>query len=248
MNLFSRERLKKNMKPQELQEGKKIPLWARGYYSMYDGYLITGSKSASGRNVYQYRYAAEVYRSSGSREEARREKISCLLLILLSGLLFTFGAVRFIPANTVWFITFPQAVYVMLFAFSFLAVCRCLAKPEELTRYNYRKGALRLKTFPRSASCVMAAAAVLTAGYQMYRLLRFGERQITGFAVAILYALSAAAMYAVHKMEADRQYKAENRPLLLEKGTQIIRQIGDFSYSCVPKQTGSAEETGFPNR
>lgn len=227
MNLFSREHLNRNAAPQDAREGKKIPLWAKGYYSMYDGYLITESRSASGRQVYEYRYAAEVYSSGHSRAQERREKLSCMALIALSAVLFCIGAVQFIPANTLWFVTLPQAAYIALCAMSFLAACRCLASPEQLTRYSYRKGAVRLQKYPRYAAALMAVTALLTAACQLFHTVNAGVR---GFAAAGLYTLSALAMYAVYRMESARHYKAENKTVELDEGTQVVRQIGEFTF------------------
>lgn len=186
-----------------LEQEDKIRSWHSGYYHRYfEGWTEIPELKPNGHGVHIRRvYTGEYYRADMSQTHRRGHKALCVLLVLLSLLLYVRASVMGLASNTVWYVVFPQVLALCGYLFLGWFLISKLSAPVLLTIREYREASKNLKLAGGLQSAVLALAAVNT-------LLHFALSGGDGGEIlaAVFYLLAGSAAFGVCWLEQRVKY------------------------------------------
>lgn len=212
MRLSFRERLGESVKKGGLSHNE-IHHPSRAYERHFEGYIeraqdVPGKKRA--RAVRTYVDSFQIEDLSPHRRILLRVLLAALYVVAL--LLFLYGASRSIVANTVWFVTLPQAVCLLLLGWTALCLYRFCTAPAEMTVRQHRLAVVWL----RRVSCAAGVALlVLTLTYLLHAAL-CADGRMGSLLCAFLCTLACACLWGVFARVRALVYIERPNPLARE--------------------------------
>lgn len=212
MSLSFREKLGDSVKKGGLSHNE-IHHPSRAYERYFEGYVeraqdVPGQKRA--RAVRTYVDSFQVEDLSPRRRILLRVLFAALYAAAL--MLFLYSASRSIAANTVWFVTLPQAACLFLLGWTALCLYRFCTAPAEMTVRQHR---LAVRRF-RSVSCAAGGALLtLTLTYLLHAAL-YADARTGCLLCALLCALACVCLWVIFARARAITYIERPNPLARE--------------------------------
>jgi len=149
-------------------------------------------------------YVDSIWVQELSARQRLRRRVLYVVLYLLALPPFLYSATRLIDANTVWFVTLPQAVSVLTLGWTALNLYRYCTAPREMTVRQHRLGPLWLQ---RTVCVSWIALFVMAAGYLI----------CAAWICAVWSLLSCFCLLALFLIERNVAYTEQANPLAEER-------------------------------
>ena len=137
-----RRSLKETIQEREMRRTGGMPesasFHSKGYRRYFEGYSEFQVTLPNGKRKIERVYTG-VYHTLQAPEGRRGQlKAGFALLFILAAILFFWAASRYLPGNTVWYITFPEAVGTAFLFLLLIALAGYLTAPRDMTLHEYR--------------------------------------------------------------------------------------------------------------
>ena len=209
MGLSFREKLQESVKKGGLSNDE-LHHPSRAYERHFEGYLETSEPIPGKKRSRSVRtYVDSIWvRELTAKQSAWRH---VLLAVLWAAALppFLYSATRLVPANTVWYVTLPQAAALFFLAWTALCLYRCCTAPREMTVRQHRLGVSHLQISSCIAWITLAVGALV---YLIYALSHSADRTVT-LICAALSALSCVFALALFLVQRTIRYTEKANPL-----------------------------------
>jgi len=204
MSLSVRERIKDSVKKGGLSNNE-LHHPSRAYERHFEGYVeksepVPGKKRSKAVRT----YVDSIWVQELSARQRLRRRVLYVVLYLLALPPFLYSATRLIDANTVWFVTLPQAVSVLTLGWTALNLYRYCTAPREMTVRQHRLGPLWLQ---RTVCVSWIALFVMAAGYLI----------CAAWICAVWSLLSCFCLLALFLIERNVAYTEQANPLAEER-------------------------------
>lgn len=179
------------------------PWHSRSYHKYFEGYSEHYQLDEKGRRKICRVYTGPLYRPQLSQKRRRALLLIRFVLFAAGAALFLIGAFQPAVCNLTFYSAIFQALSVLPVFWSFLGIWAHLSAPGDLKIGEYKRSAVRLrKASAVSAAFLLAgAAAAMLAGFLASS--RFDAR--SGLCAALFF-LSAAAFFALNRLEVSVKY------------------------------------------
>jgi len=209
MSLSAREKIKESVKKGGLSNSE-LHHPSRAYERHFEGFVeeaqsVPGRKRSKSVRTYVDSYWVQEC-SPGKRLLLR---VLFFALYFLSLVPFLYSATRLITANTVWFVTLPQALSVFFLGWTALCLYRYCTIPQNMTVRQHR---LAITHFHR-ASFLAWIALALTAVLYVVHAVCFSAEQTATLICAALCLLSCLCILAMFLTERTVGYTEQENPL-----------------------------------
>lgn len=212
MSLSFREKLGDSVKKGGLSHNE-IHHPSRAYERHFEGYVeraqdVPGKKRARAVRTYVDFFQTEEL--SPHRRILLRVLFAALYAAAL--VLFLFSATRSIPANTVWFVTLPQAACLLLLGWTALCLYRFCTAPAEMTVRQHRLAVIRL----RRVSCAAGVALLTLTLTCLLHAALYADGRTGSLLCALLAALASACLWLIFVRVRAIVYTERPNPLARE--------------------------------
>lgn len=209
MSLSFREKLAQSVKKGGLSNDE-LHHPSRAYERYFEGYVESAEPIPNKKRAKSVRtYVDSFWFPELSAKKRLWLRILFAALYLMALPPFLFSATRNIVANTVWFITLPQAMAVFALGWTALCLYRYCTAPPEMTVRQHR---LAVTHFHRSSCIAWIALAVSVAAYLVYAVVSTSDRTIT-LLCGMLCLLSCVCILAMFLVERTIPYTECSNPL-----------------------------------
>ena len=209
MSLSVREKIKESVKKGGLSNDE-LHHPSRAYERHFEGYVETAQEVPGQNRSRSVRtYVDSYWRQELSAKRRTAYQVLFVLLFLLALPPFLYGASRPITANTVWFVTLPQALSLFALGWTALGLLRYCTVPQTMTVRQHRLAVLH---FHRACCAAWITPALLTLAYLIFALLHTDERTTT-LVCALLSLFSSLCLAAVYWVEHSTGYTELENPL-----------------------------------
>ena len=209
MSLSVREKIKESVKKGGLSNDE-LHHPSRAYERHFEGYVETAREIPGQKRSRSVRtYVDSYWRQELSAKKRTGYRILFVILFLLALPPFLYGASRPIGANTVWFVTLPQALSLFALGWTALGLLRYCTAPQSMTVRQHRLAVIH---FHRASCAAWIILTLLAVGYLVFALLYTDERGTT-LLCALLSLFSSLCLAAVYWVERSTQYTELENPL-----------------------------------
>lgn len=209
MSLSAREKIKASIKKGGLSNDE-LHHPSRAYERHFEGYVehaetIPGRKRSKSVRTYVDSY----WIRHGSPKKHGWFCVLFVALLLISLVPFVYSATRLIDANTVWFVTLPQAASVFFLGWTALCLYRYCTAPQKMTVRQHRLAVIHF----HRASCLAWIALALTAVLYLVHALCFATEQAATLICAALCLLSCLCILCLFLTQRNVRYSECENPL-----------------------------------
>ena len=176
---------------------------SRGYRRYFEGYLEYRVTLPNGKKKTERVYTGVYHTLQAPEGRHRQQKVIFALLYLLAAVLFLWASSRYLPGNTVWYITFPEAVGTGLLFLLLITLAANLTASVNMTLHEY-KAVERLKKISAAASAVLFFLAGIRA---VYAVVHYRENCLRELECAAAFLAAAVCCLVICLMEKKNTYK-----------------------------------------
>lgn len=208
MSLSVREKVKESVKKGGLSNDE-LHHPSRAYERHFEGYAeeaqsVPGQKRSKSVRTYVDSYWVQ---ECSSRKRLLL-RVLFIVLYFLSLIPFLYSATRLIAANTVWFVTLPQALSVFFLGWTALCLYRYCTIPQKMTVRQHRLAVIHF----HRASCFAWVALALAAVLYLVHALCFPTEQAATLICTALCLLSCLCILAMFLTERTVRYTESENP------------------------------------
>lgn len=183
---------------------------SRAYERHFEGYVETFEPVPGKKRSRSVRtYVDSYWRQELSARRRLWLRILFVVLYLMALPPFLYSATRNIAANTVWFVTLPQAASVFTLSWTALNLYRYCVAPQVMTVRQHRLGVV---WFRRTSCAAWIALAVTASGYLIQALTAPGEKMAV-LLCALLCLISCGCILSLFLVERTVSYMECENPL-----------------------------------
>ena len=209
MSLSVREKIKESVKKGGLSNDE-LHHPSRAYERHFEGYLETPQEIPGRKRSKSVRtYVDSFWIQNLPSKQRIGYRILFVILFLLSLPPFLYSTTRPIDANTLWFVTLPQALSLFALAWSALCLYRYCTAPQKMTVRQYRQAVMH---FHHSSCTAWVALAFLTISYLILAL-NTSVDCTQALLCALLCLSSCLCVLAVFLAEHRVKYTEHENPL-----------------------------------
>lgn len=212
MSLSVREKIKESVKKGGLSNDE-LHHPSRAYERHFEGYVETAQSVPGQKRSKSVRTYVDSFWSQNLSPKKRfwlRVLFVALFLAVLPP--FLYSATRIIAANTVWYVTLPQAFSVFFLGWTALCLYRYCTVPQKMTVRQHRLGVIH---FHRASCFAWIALAAASAAYLIHAMVTPDDRANT-LLCALLCLFSSCCILAVFLLERTVPYAEHSNPLARE--------------------------------
>lgn len=209
MSLSVREKIKESVKKGGLSNDE-LHHPSRAYERHFEGYVETAQDVPGQKRSRSVRtYVDSFWHQELSSKKRLGYRILFVILFLVALPPFLYSATRLTDANTVWFVTLPQALSLFALAWTALCLLRYCTAPQKMTVRQHRLSVIHF----HRASCVAWIALTLTAAAYTIHAACFHSEQTSTLICAALCMLSGLCILTVFLTERTVRYTEHENPL-----------------------------------
>lgn len=185
------------------------------YHKYFQGYTEIRSVKPNGKIGIERRYTAPWIQHQLDTKQWVLTKVSYVLGVLASTILFLLALVQRIPSNTAAIVAAPGMLTVILVLLMWMSVCAYVTAPRKMTRWQYQSGKKKVELFTRLTSVGILLTAAMKVVYLCVWASSFWGAEIPGLLELLASVIPLVLMYLrEHKMEYQ---EIENDTLVTEE-------------------------------